>query len=76
MICAECSQSFENEIDAVIQNHEPCATKHGTQPTALQQLKAKISEVLSEARKSVYMGETTYVLDVCDFEALQKLSTV
>ena len=44
MICAECGQSFENEIDAVIQNHEPCATKHGTQPTDTQQLQAKIAE--------------------------------
>jgi hypothetical protein len=56
MKCAECGQSFENEIGAVIQNHEPCATKHSTQPTALQQLKAEIAAL------EKHIGSTSFAL--------------
>lgn len=60
MICAECGQSFENEIDAVIQNHEPCATKHGTQPTALQQLKAEIANLVQEYDRCINEPHSDY----------------
>ena len=58
MICAECGQSFENEIDAVIQNHEPCATNHGPQPTDLQKLKAKIRSVVERLSVAAFENDT------------------
>jgi hypothetical protein len=40
--CCECGGVFDR-VESAIQNHEPCATKHGTQPTDVQQLKAEIA---------------------------------
>ena len=44
--------------------------------TDTQQLKAKISEVLGDARRCKRGREVWYELDLCDYEELQKLSAV
>ncbi|MCK5023519.1 MAG: hypothetical protein KAS04_05075 [Candidatus Aenigmarchaeota archaeon] len=56
---------------------EKCTAENiGNSKNDTKKLKEEISEALGEARKSVYMGETTYVLAPCDYEALQKISAV
>lgn len=65
-VCCKCGGVF-NSVDAAIQNHEPCATSHGIQPTGAEQLKAGIDAYYTE------LNNTTTRDHVLIFDVMERL---